>query len=45
MRFNIEIDDNLAKEFKVKIIKKFGSLRGHVEQAFEEAIRCWLSES
>ena len=43
-KFNVEVDDELAKEFKMKIIEKYGTLRGNINKAFEEAIKSWIKE-
>jgi len=40
-RFNVEINDELAKQFKIKVIKKYGSLRGNIDKCVEEAIKLW----
>jgi len=42
-KFSIELNDEVSKELKVRIIQKYGSLRGYVDGVFEEAILLWLS--
>lgn len=42
--FNVETDDELAKEFKTVIIRKYGKLRGNMDKAFSEAMRLWIKE-
>ena len=34
-KFNVEISDELAKRFKIKVIKKYGSLRGNIDKCVE----------
>ena len=40
-KFNVEISDELAKQFKIKVIEKYGSLRGNIDRCVEEAIKLW----
>lgn len=44
-KFNIELLDELATEFRIKIVKIRGSLRGNMDWAFTEAVRCWVEEN
>ena len=41
-KFSVEINNELAKELKIKVIEKHGQLRGYIDSAFEEAIKLWL---
>jgi hypothetical protein len=38
-----EIDEKLEKEFKIKVIEKYGS--GKMKIALEEAIRHWMEKN
>jgi hypothetical protein len=40
-RFSIEVDDDLAIEFKVKAVRR----KLKLNRAFEEAMKLWLKES
>jgi hypothetical protein len=37
-----DIDKELEKKFRVKVVEKFGIQKGAVTKALEEAIRLWL---
>jgi len=39
------IDPELEKKFRMKVLDKFGTQKGGVEKAIEEAIRKWLHET
>jgi hypothetical protein len=39
------IDPDLEKRFRIKVIEKYGSTKGSLAQALEEAIRRWLEEN
>jgi len=42
--FNIELDEELSRDFKSKVIQKYGKLRGNLEKAFTEAVEDWVKE-
>jgi len=42
--FNVELPEDLARKFKVKVTDKFGQYRGNVSRAFMEAIELWLKK-
>lgn len=42
MRMYVNIDDELAKEFRKLIIEKYGAMKGGLSKAVEEAIRLWV---
>lgn len=42
--FQCKIDDELAKQFQIKIIQKYGKYRGNVSTAFIEAVRDWVEK-
>jgi hypothetical protein len=37
-----DIDKELEKKFRVKVVEKFGIQKGAVTKALEEAIKLWL---
>ena len=37
-----DIDKELEKKFRIKIVEKFGVRKGAVVMALEEAIKLWL---
>ena len=44
-KFNIEIPDELASKFRIKLIQLRGNLRGNMDWAFAEAVQCWVEEN
>jgi len=42
--FNVELDEELSKAFKSKVIQKYGQLRGNAKKAFTEAITDWVNK-
>lgn len=42
--FQCRMDDELAKEFQIKIIQKYGKYRGKLNEAFTEAVRDWVEK-
>jgi hypothetical protein len=40
-RFSIEVDDELAIEFRVKAVRR----KLKLNDAFKEAMKCWLKEN
>lgn len=44
-RLNINISDQLEKEFRLKIIEKFGGKKGSLSKALEEAITLWIRQN
>jgi len=42
--FNVELDEELSKEFKSKVIQTYGQLRGNANKAFVEAIADWVTK-
>ena len=45
MRIVVDIDDELGKQFRIKIIKRKGARKGALKEAVEEAIRKWIEEN
>ena len=37
-----EIDKELEKKFRIKVVEKYGVQRGAVTKALEDAIKLWL---
>jgi hypothetical protein len=44
VRFAVEIPEELNKEFRIKVIQRYGSEKGSVTKATTEAIRLWIKE-
>ena len=44
-RLNINISDQLEKEFRLKTIEKFGGKKGSLSKALEEAITLWIRQN
>lgn len=42
-QINVNIDDDLDKEFRYKIIEVLGGRRGALKIAVEEAIQMWIT--
>jgi len=42
--FHVDVPDDLAKEFRMLIIGKYGSERGAISKAVTEAIKLWVSQ-
>jgi hypothetical protein len=41
-RIVVDIDDDLNKQFRKVIIDRFGSKKGALKEAVEEAIKLWM---
>jgi hypothetical protein len=39
---NVEINDELEKEFRVKVLERKGSKKGALTEAVEEALKLWI---
>ena len=44
MRVTLILPDELGKEFRMKVIEKYGNEKGALSKAMAEAIRLWLKE-
>jgi len=44
-RFAIELPDALNREFRIRIAELYGSKRGAVTDAINEAVKLWLKET
>jgi len=44
VRIVVDIDDSLNKEFRKVIIERFGSCKGALRRAVEEAIKIWIQK-
>jgi len=42
--FNVVIDDEVAKYFRLCVIQRYGTLRGHIDECVEIAIKTWCLE-
>ncbi len=42
---NVNINDDLDKEFRNMVFKKKGMRRGSMSEAFQEAIELWITEN
>ena len=43
-KLNVEIDDELEREFRHVILDVYGSRRGALTKAVEDAIRLWIQK-
>lgn len=41
---NVEIDDELEKKFRVKVLERKGSKKGALTEAVEEALKLWIEK-
>jgi hypothetical protein len=41
-RIVVDIDDDLNRQFRKVIIDRFGSKKGALKEAIEEAIKLWI---
>jgi hypothetical protein len=41
-RIVVDIDDDLNRQFRKAIIDRFGSKKGALKEAIEEAIKLWM---
>jgi len=39
-----DVDDNILREFKARIIKKYGTLRGHFGEETTKALKLWIEK-
>ena len=39
--FNVNVDDEVAKKFRIKVIQRHGTLRGFIDKCMEEAMKDW----
>lgn len=44
-RIDVIIDDQVHRELRQVILKKFGGKKGDLSKAVEEAIRNWIKEN
>ncbi|MEM2888948.1 MAG: hypothetical protein QXR42_05655 [Candidatus Bathyarchaeia archaeon] len=44
MPIYVRISSDLEKEFRKKVIDRYGSEKGAIEKAIEEAIKLWLEK-
>lgn len=42
-RITINVNDDLEKRFRIKVIEELGGKRGDLTTALEEAIEMWIS--
>jgi len=41
-RIDVELPDQLEKEFRLEVGKRFGMKKGNLSKAIEQAIRQWV---
>jgi len=39
---NVEINDELEKQFRMKVLERKGAKKGALTEAVEEALRLWI---
>jgi hypothetical protein len=44
-KINLVISDQLDKDFREAVYKKYGLKRGNIKEATEEALRDWIEKS
>jgi len=44
-KINLDIDDNLEREFRKIAVEKFEARKGFLKKAVEEAIRDWVRKN
>jgi metal-responsive CopG/Arc/MetJ family transcriptional regulator len=44
MRVTFVLPDDLGKEFRVRVIERYGNEKGALSRAIAEAIRLWIRE-
>jgi hypothetical protein len=42
-RINIEISDDLEKQFRLKTVERFGGKKGDLSKAVQEAVKTWIN--
>jgi len=40
----VRINEDLEKQFRIRVIEKYGSQKGSLEKALEEAIKDWIEK-
>lgn len=40
----VEIDDDLERKFRKKVLERFGARKGSLSMAVKEAIQLWLKD-
>jgi hypothetical protein len=43
-RINIDIPDELEKQFRLKTVQKFGGKKGDLSRAVQEAVKTWINK-
>jgi hypothetical protein len=43
-QINVDIPDELEKELRFKTIERFGSRKGDLSRAVEEAVKTWVAK-
>jgi hypothetical protein len=43
-RINLIVDDDLEKEFRQEVGKRFGAKKGNIKIAIEEAMKMWIDQ-
>jgi Ribbon-helix-helix domain len=42
-RINVDIQDELEKELRLKIVEKFGGKKGDLSITIQEAVKTWIN--
>ena len=40
----VRINEDVEKQFRIRVIEKYGSQKGSLEKALEEAIKDWIEK-
>jgi hypothetical protein len=43
-RINVDLPDELEKQFRIKTVEKFGGKKGDLSRAVEEAVKTWIAK-
>ncbi len=42
-RINVDIQDELERQLRLKTVEKFGGKKGDLSKAVQEAVRTWIN--
>ncbi len=42
-RINVDIQDELEKQLRLKTVEKFGGKKGDLSKAVQEAVKTWIN--
>jgi hypothetical protein len=43
-RINVDISDDLEKQFRLETVERFGGKKGDLSKAVQEAIELWITK-